>query len=403
MLKLAVQAQLPIIAVTTRDTLNLPDVIKEITGRTPEKFVANTKFEKNRLYLQMLSDGSKLPLFEFYEKLVKLESTLVLVNPSRVIEPMYDAGEVPTPKKMLLQFVNAVVDDLKQATILTRGLGGCTIKEAAEFARLTMARDNSLTVQGLTDTRRASFQGSSGLTQVDLKQDFYDPPKELLEYIAKEKQFFLEETDHRLIPRGLLFDGPPGTGKTAGARYLAEQWGVPLYRVDIGGTKNKYVGQSEANMLTNLSRLDHEEPCVALLDEVEKIFGQSHSDGTTSTMLSQLLWWLAERRSRVFVVMTTNNAKVLPKELHREGRIDGTMWFGGLEDGQARVFIVSILKTFIDKDWHPDSAQVIGIVKAAEAIQGTSPVKYSQSALTKAVYDFVKKQPKNAGKPKLVK
>lgn len=401
MLKLAVQAQLPIIAVTTRDTLNLPDVIKEITGRTPEKFVANTKFEKNRLYLQMLSDGSKLPLFEFYEKLVKLESTLVLVNPSRVIEPMYDAGEVPTPKKMLLQFVNAVVDDLKQATILTRGLGGCTIKEAAEFARLTMARDNSLTVQGLTDTRRASFQGSSGLTQVDLKQDFYDPPQELLEYIAKEKAYFLEETDHRLIPRGLLFDGPPGTGKTAGARYLAEQWGVPLYRVDIGGTKNKYVGQSEANMLTNLSRLDHEEPCVALLDEVEKIFGgPSHGDGTTSTMLSQLLWWLAERRSKVFVVMTTNNSKVLPKELHREGRIDSTMWFGGLEHAGAVEFAAAVLNTFTG-DFGQQAPELI--VKAAEGIANTSPVKYSQSALTKAVYDFVKKQPKNAGKPKLVK
>lgn len=397
MLKLAIQAQLPIIAVTTRDTLNLPDVIKEITGITPEKFLPNTKFEKKRLYLQTLSDGSKLPLFEFYEKLVKLESTLVLVNPSRVQEPMYDAGEVPTPKKMLLQFVNAVVDDLKKATVLTRGLGGCTIKEAAEFARLTMARDNSLTVAGLTETRRSSFQGSSGLTQVDLRQDFYEAPAELAEFVTKEKAFFLEGTDHRLIPRGLLFDGPPGTGKTAGARYLAEQWGVPLYRVDIGGTKNKYVGQSEQNMLVNLSRLDHEEPCIALLDEVEKVFQSAHSDGTTSTMLSQLLWWLAERRSKVFVVMTTNNAKALPKELHREGRIDATMWFGGLESDKATQFAGAVLKTF-NQPFPADAGDQI--VKATHQIEGTSPAKYSQAALTKATYDFVKTQPKKAGKAK---
>ena len=112
------------------------------------------------------------------------------------------------------------------------------------------------------------------------------------------------------MPRGLLIDGPPGVGKTAASKWLAEQFGVPLYRVDIGGTKNKYVGQSESNMLTNLSRLDHEEPCVALLDEVEKVFATSNSDssGTTSTMLSQLLWWLAERRTRVLVIMTTNKA-----------------------------------------------------------------------------------------------
>ena len=93
-----------------------------------------------------------------------------------------------------------------------------------------------------------------------------------------EKPFFLTGTDPRLIPRGLLFDGLPGTGKTAGAKWVAEQFGVPLYRVDIGGTKNKYVGQSEANMLMNLARIDGEEPAVALIDEVEKVFSTGIHD-----------------------------------------------------------------------------------------------------------------------------
>ena len=123
---------------------------------------------------------------------------------------------------------------------------------------------------------------------------------------------------------------------------------MPLYRVDIGGTKNKYVGQSEGNMLTNLSRLDHEEPCVALLDEVEKVFATSNNDssGTTSTMLSQLLWWLAERRTRVLVIMTTNKASALPKELYREGRIDKVMVFNGLNHDEAVPFVKSVFGTF---------------------------------------------------------
>ena len=48
-------------------------------------------------------------------------------------------------------------------------------------------------------------------------------------------------------------------------------------------------------------------------------------------MMSQLLWWLAEHRSRVLAIMTTNNAKALPKELYREGRMDKVMVFEGLE------------------------------------------------------------------------
>src|SRR5581483_7259547 len=126
---------------------------------------------------------------------------------------------------------------------------------------------------------------------------FYAPDDKLAAWIKKERTFFLHEKDDRLVPRGLLFDGPPGVGKTSGAKFIAEQWGVPLYRVDIGGTKNKWLGESEANWLANLSRLDNEEPCIALFDEIEKAFSVQHGhgdSGTTTTMLSQLLWWLAE-------------------------------------------------------------------------------------------------------------
>ncbi len=394
MLKLAVAATLPLIAVTTRDVLNLPDVLKEITGKTPQSWLPNQKLDSGALYMLLHPSSAKLPLVDVYKKLVKAEATLVLVNPDKIVEPMFNAGEVPTPRRMILKFMKEVVDDLGKATQLSRGLGGCTLKEAAELARLTMARDNSLTINGLMQTRKSSFQASNGLAQVDTKQDFYDPPEQLAGWIDKEKMFFLEAKDHRLMPRGLLFDGPPGTGKTAGAKYVAAQWGIPLYRVDIGGTKNKYVGESEQNMLTNLSRLDHEEPCVALLDEVEKVFSTATNDssGTTSTMLSQLLWWLAERRSKVLVVMTTNNAKALPKELYREGRIDETMWFGGVQGKQAIIFVQSVLKSLGVGGW--SALNLAEIVKATAGMPGDGGTSYTQAALTKATYSWVKAKQK---------
>jgi hypothetical protein len=395
MLKLAIEAQLPIVAVTSRDTMNLHEVLKEITGKTPVSWQPNVEAAKKKLYTFIhYGKAVELPLVQLYEKMVARESTLVIVNPPQLKEPMFDAGEVPVPKSLLMSFMTEVVDDQHKAVELLRGLGGCTIKEAAELARLTMARDSSLTVQGLMETRKSSFQASNGLTQVDVNQNFYTPPEQLAAWVAKEKDFFLTGTDPRLIPRGLLFDGPPGVGKTAGAKWMAQQIGVPLYRVDIGGTKNKYVGQSEANLLTNLSRLDHEEPCLALLDEVEKVFATSNSDnsGTTSTMLSQLLWWLAERRSRVMVIMTTNNAKSLPKELYREGRIDEVMWFGGLDKSQSPKFVEAVLSTF-ETSKGVTVEQIDAIVDeafAASKIEGTNPPMVSQAALTTQVYSFMK-------------
>ena len=187
MLKLAVEAQLPLVAVTTRDTMNLNEILLEITKKTAIPWTPVTATAKGQLYMHVHDEKMKLPLTKLYEQMVKQGSTLILVNMPGVVEPMFDAGEVPVPRKLMMRFMKAVVDSDKAAEELLRGLGGCTIKEAAELARLTMARDKSLTVQGLMTTRKSSFQASKGLTQVDSSQGFYAPPAELVQWVSAEK------------------------------------------------------------------------------------------------------------------------------------------------------------------------------------------------------------------------
>ena len=393
MLKLAISAQLPLVAVRTRDLINLSNVIYAICGKKPTPWLANTAFSEGKVYLhivQQLAD-TKANWPALYNKLAETESTLLVVNMPQAPETMFDAGEVPVPRALMVAFLKEVTDSQKKAEELLRGLGGCTIKEATELVRLTMARDQSLALNGLMETRKSSFQSNAGLSQVDGRQDFYEPHTALSSWLKREADFFLTGAETKLRPRGLLFDGPPGTGKTAGAKWVAHSLGVPLYRVDIGGTKNKYVGSSEQNMLANLGRLDSEEPCVALIDEVEKVFGNKEYDsGTTTTMLSQLLWWLAEHQSRVLTILTTNNSKILPPELYREGRIDDVMWFEGLDADAALPFIRSVLKSLKLGD-----GMALAIKQSVWKV-GTDKAKFvSQAALTKAVYSFVKSNSKS--------
>jgi hypothetical protein len=388
MLKQAVAAQLPIVAVRTRDLINLANVIYAVTGKKPLPWAPNTIIAEGKVYLHIILSqaDAKVNWPALYNKLVEAESTLLVVNLPAVPETLFDAGEVPVPRSLMTAFLKEVMDSATKAEELLRGLGGCTIKEAIELVRLTMARDKSLTLNGLMDTRKSAFQASAGLTQVDARQEVYEPHAALAAWLKREAPFFLHGEDYRLRPRGLLFDGPPGTGKTAGAKWVAHALGVPLYRVDIGGTKNKYVGSSEQNMLANLGRLDAEEPCVALIDEVEKVFGQKEYDsGATTTMLGQLLWWLAEHRSRVLTIMTTNNSKVLPPELYREGRIDDVMWFEGLTAEDALPFIRAVLKTY-----KADADQAAQVKAAIWKTFGATSKTVSQAAITKAVVSFVK-------------
>jgi ATP-dependent 26S proteasome regulatory subunit len=94
----------------------------------------------------------------------------------------------------------------------------------------------------------------------------------------------------------------------------------------------------------------------------------------------------------VLVVMTTNNAKALPKELYREGRIDRTMWFGGLEWGKAIKFTKAVLKTF-KQTQGASEADAVNIVKWAflAAKEGDkTPTHVSQAKLAEGVTNFVK-------------
>jgi hypothetical protein len=397
LLKLALTAQLPLIEVYTRDVMNLPDVIQHISKKKITPWgTGPSELKPKTVYYYVWNAKSALNYEQLYRKLTEVESTLLVVNPGKPSEIAFKAGEVPVPRDLMIQFVNAVVSDEKKTTELMSALGGTTLKDAAEAVRLTMARDKSLTAKGLTMTRKTCFQGTQGLTQIDTDQTYYEPPEELVEFVEKEKVFFLNGTDWRLMPRGLLMDGPPGTGKTEASRFIAGQWGVPLYRIDMAGAKSKWHGESEQNVLAALGQLDHEEPCVVLFDEVEKIFGGIHQkdfgESVTRSVLSQLLWWLAERRTRVLTVMTTNQRKALPPELYREGRIDRTMVFMGLAEKQIGAFAKNLLQTYPSAAKKITGKQLEAMVAAMldEHNLVVSGGRVSQAAVTVAVKNLVK-------------
>lgn len=349
----AVEANVPIISVQTTDVVNAMLIIGSITGKKPKSFkvqdqLSNKIPPKGSLQVQFGGKVDDSFVRENYDKMVEQEATLVVVNPEKVLTSIFDAGTLPTPRKVIFDHMMEICGDKEEADDLTMALGGTTLREAIEICRMTMAETHSLTPKGIGRTRRDMFLGSQGLYPVDTTSTFYLPSEELSDYVEGEKEHFFDPQDPRFQPRGLLLDGPPGTGKSSAAKWIADQWGIPLYRLSIGDAKNKYVGESEGNLRAALSSLDAQAPCVVLFDEVEKVFGGvvGADSGTTTGMLSSVLWWLAEHKSKVLAVMTTNNRQIIPPELYRPGRLDGVMYLGGLEKGAAEAFAVNVGRDF---------------------------------------------------------
>lgn len=144
-------------------------------------------------------------------------------------------------------------------------------------------------------------------------------------------------------PKGCLLVGVPGCGKSLTAKAIATAWQMPLLRLDLGGLRSKYVGESEANIRKALRVAETVAPCVLWLDEIEKAMAgatQGAADGgVASDALGAVLQWMQDRAGSVFVVATANDVSALPPELMRKGRFD-ELFFIDLPTAEERAAIL---------------------------------------------------------------
>lgn len=166
-------------------------------------------------------------------------------------------------------------------------------------------------------------------------------------------------------PRGVMLLSPPGCGKSQFAKSLGNETGRPTLVLDIGSLMGSLVGSTEANVRRALAIIDAMSPCVCLIDEVEKalagVAGSGQTDsGVSARLFGNLLTWMADRTSDVFLITTCNDIAKLPPEFSRAERVDA-VWFVDLPGVQQRRSIWNIyLELFgldstqprpVDADW----------------------------------------------------
>ncbi|QZI85789.1 AAA-ATPase [Stenotrophomonas phage Summit] len=338
MLKLAVQARIPFVTVKTDDLIYSTDVLDFITGEKSAPFFPdNLGPDLSQLALpdaNVLWTSLQIESKELYLKLQIENKTLVFINPPKASTLHFNAGQLLPPRDMIHKVLKDTFKVVAKADELIGAFGGLTLKDTHELIQMSVEEWGDATPKMINDLRQSYVTKLKGMVQVDTTQDYYAVPKYLSKWLDENIMFFTDDVAETLRPRGLLFDGPPGTGKTAASKAIANKLGMPLFRLDVGGMKGKYVGDSEGNLNAALQAIDQLAPCVVIFDEIEKMFGEHHDGGTTASMLGTLLWWLQEHKSKVLSIMTTNNKSALPPELYREGRIDQTMMFKGLETSE---------------------------------------------------------------------
>lgn len=232
---------------------------------------------------------------------------------------------------------------------LVQNLTGLTISDAKRFIRNAIYDDGAITHSDVKEIMQAKYQLVAKDGALSYEYDtvsFSDVGgfTALKSWLEKRKNYFLsaEDNNSRDIPKGVMLLGVQGCGKSLAAKSVAGVWGIPLLRFDFGALYNKYIGETEKNIREALKSAETLAPCVLWVDEIEKGIGSDSDDaGTSRRVLGTLLTWMAENRSRVFIVATANDIKSLPPELIRKGRLD-EIFFVDLPDVAARKEILNL-------------------------------------------------------------
>lgn len=170
----------------------------------------------------------------------------------------------------------------------------------------------------------------------------HDELKDDLQFIVKMlKNPKLGSKTGARLPKGILFSGSPGTGKTLLAKAIAGEANVPFLYADASAFVEMYVGLGAKRVRELFDIAKKNTPCIIFIDEIDAIGGKRRESGGTTEHDQTLNALLQEMdgfstQSGIFVIGATNTPDKLDKALIRSGRFDRKVEVNPPKDWRVR-------------------------------------------------------------------
>ena len=185
---------------------------------------------------------------------------------------------------------------------------------------------------------------------------------ELMEVVDFLKNPLKFEASGAKIPKGILLEGSPGTGKTLLARAVAGEAGVSFIQASGSQFIEMFVGVGAARVRSLFEAAQKASPCVIFIDEIDAV-GRQRGTGFNSgndereQTLNQLLTNMDgfTKSTGIIVMAATNRADILDSALTRPGRFDRSVKVP-LPDasGRRKIFDVHLKNKFVEPNLNLD-------------------------------------------------
>jgi len=230
------------------------------------------------------------------------------------------------PMKELMKMFPFKMGDNKGATIGTLRLIVENSEPSGKVVKIT--RDTKIKV----NKRVAVLNISGGVVTYDdvggLSEEI-QRIREMVELPLKHPELF-----HRLNiepPKGVLFHGPSGTGKTLMAKAVSQESNAHFITINGPEIMSKFYGASEGRLREIFRDAESNAPSIIFIDEIDSIAPKrmETSGEVERRVVSQLLSLLdgLQARGEVIVIGATNRVNSIDEALRRPGRFDREIEF----------------------------------------------------------------------------
>lgn len=385
-----------------RNPVQALELVERLTAQTPALFLLKD-------FNRFLTDVSISRKLKNISRILKLQPKTIIIIGSELSIPkeLYDLitilqfqlpaeSEINYELKRLIQSLNIEIDQqiLESLTRACQGLSLERIRRVLSKIIATYKTIDENSIKLLLNEKKQIISQTEILEywSVDETISKIGGVDSLKNWLKKRQTSFgVQASTYGLpTPRGLLLVGIQGTGKSLTAKAIANEWQLPLLKLDVGKLFGGIVGESESRLRQMIEVAETISPCILWIDEIDKAFNNNNNtgdSGTSNRVLATFISWLSEKTKPVFVVATANNVDILPLEIIRKGRFD-EIFFLDLPQKQERE---EIFKIHI-QEFRPNRWQLFDYSKLAQLSEAFSGAEIRQSIIEAMYHAFYEKR-----------